>query len=61
MTFAQKLEDFKLENKLDDKNLFWKENFITLKDENLVKLELHDNDIAKSMYNMYYAMSGKIY
>ena len=39
MTFAQKLEDFKLENKLDDKILFWKENFITLKDENLVKLD----------------------
>lgn len=31
------------------------------KDENVVKLELHDNDIAKSMYNMYAAMSGTIY
>ena len=30
-------------------------------DENVVKLELHDNDIAKSMYNMYHAMSGTIY
>lgn len=31
------------------------------KDENVVKLELDDNDIAKSMYNMYAAMSGTIY
>lgn len=31
------------------------------KDENVVKLELHDNDIANGMYNMYEKMSGTIY